>query len=158
MKTMKKKLMAFVTLAMAMAMMLGTGITSYAAGTQFVEGVIPTAVTPGGVIVYGCYYDDFPFAIYTTEFPEEYLRAIDAAGITNEMTEYEKCVRINNYLCEVAEYGQTETTFQTAFGVGDLLTIDQFLQSLRVTSSSGVGLLRNGKAVCSGYADAFQRA
>lgn len=83
MKTMRKKLMAFVTLAVAMAMMLGTGITSYAAGTQFVEGVIPTAVTPGGVTVYGCYYDDFPLAMYTVDFPEEYLLAIDAAGITN---------------------------------------------------------------------------
>lgn len=153
---MKKKLMALITFTMIVAMMFSTNITVHAAGTQFVEGVIPTAVTPGGVIVYGCYYDDFPFTIYTLDFPVEYLLAIDAAGITNEMTDYEKCVRINNYLCEVAEYGQADTTFLTMFTVGDLITLDQFLLSLRSTSVSGVGLLQNGKAVCSGYADAFQ--
>lgn len=153
---MKKKLMAFITFAMAMLMTMITNMTVYAAGTQFVEGVIPTAETPGGVTVYGCYYDDFPFTIYTLDFPEEYLLAIDAAGITNEMTDYEKCVRINNYLCAAAEYGQTEVTFQTAFAAGDLLTVEQILQSLRLTASSGVGLLRYGKAICSGYADAFQ--
>lgn len=156
MKTMKKKLMALITFAMAAAMMVSTNITACAAGAQFAEGLIPTAATPGGVIVYGCYYDDFPITIYTLDFPVEYLLAIDAAGITNEMTEYEKCVAVNNYLCEVAEYGDTEAAFQAAFNVGDQFTFDQFFQSLRSTSSSGAGLLRNGKAVCSGYADAFQ--
>lgn len=156
MKTMKKKLMALITFAMIAVMMVSTNITVNAAGTQFIEGVIPTAVTPGGVTVYGCYYDDFPITLYTLDFPEEYLLAIDAAGITNEMTEYEKCVAINNYLCEVAEYGMSETTMESAFASGGLFMVEQILSTFRSTSSSGVGLLRNGKAICSGYADAFQ--
>lgn len=47
--------------------------------------------TPNGVKI----YSDSP-----DEKWNEYITdAIDAAGITNEMTEYEKCVAINNYIC-----------------------------------------------------------
>lgn len=106
MKTMKKKLMTLVTSAIVMTMVLGTGITAYAAGDQSQNGRVPVAVAPGVIYAYGCYYDDFVrYPLYTTDFPVEYLLAIAAAGITNEMSDYDKCMRINNYLCINFECG-----------------------------------------------------
>ena len=161
MKNMKKKLMTLITSVMATVMVLGTSITANAAGVQFEEGLIPTGTTPGGVIVYGYYHDEYVpgFITQTGEFPQEYLLAIDAAGITNEMSAYEKCTRINDYLCAVAEYGRPEKMSQTGFTFNDTMTLDQLLMSMTSTDRTGnVGLdiLRYGKGVCCAYTDAFQ--
>lgn len=144
-------LMASVTTA---AMVFGMGITTYAAGDQSSNGKIPVCTTPGGVFIYGCYYDDFVrYPVYTTDFPEEYLLAIDAAGITNEMSDYEKCVRINDYLCRTVEYGFFDMPSpHMIVGADGILTV--------IGDNRGGGLgtdvLQHGIGVCSGYSDAFQ--
>lgn len=154
MKNMKKKLMTLITSAMVMVMAFSMGITAYAAGDQSSYGRIPVAVTPGGVFVYGCYYNDFvKYPIYTVDFPMEYLLAIDAAGITNEMSDYEKCVRVNDYLCRAFEYGFTEMPSpHMVVGADGVTTI------IGDNRAGGLGtdLLQYGKGVCSGYSDAFQ--
>ena len=147
MKNMKKKLMTLITSVMAIVMVFSTGLTAYAAGDQSSYGKVPVAVTPGGVFIYGCYYENMMlYPVYTVDFPMEYLLAIDAAGITNEMSDYEKCVRINDYLCRIAEYDYDNTLYETVDAAGTLM----------ITSSHGIDLLQYKKGVCSGYADAFQ--
>lgn len=151
MKTMKKKLMTLITSVMTLIMVFGSGITIYAMGDQSKDGRVPVAVTPGGVSIYGCYYvgngSDF-LSVHTVDFPVEYLLAIDAAGITNEMSDYEKCVRINDYLCAVAEYGRPEVSWTSVRYDGTVIMYG--------AEGVGLSLLQYGKGVCAGYSDAFQ--
>lgn len=145
---MKMKLKTLACLTACVTMMFGTSLTACAAP---VADATPTGVTPNGVIVYDYYVNDLTGAYEA--YPAEYLLAIDAAGITNEMTDYEKCVRINNYLCAVLEYGSTggfEAYKDRA------LTREEVLASFSAMSSKGIGALKTGKAICSGYTDAFQ--
>lgn len=116
--------------------------TNAAATNEHGTDSIPTGMTPGGVIVYGYYHDDSKFwsAACTEEYPQEYLLAIDAAGITNEMSDYEKCVCINNYLCAITEYGYAETQDSRLIPYGVI----------------GLDIFQYGKGVCNAYADAFQ--
>ncbi len=104
-----------------------------------IRGVTPeimntvTQTTPGGINIYG-YQPGYGVNPITGEFlchqwAPEYLTAIDAMGVTNEMSQYDKCVTIANYLCEVLEYGG-----------------GQF----------GQIALAEGGAACGGYANAFQ--
>lgn len=155
MKNIKKRLMTLAASVTAAAIIFGTGITAYAMGDQSQYGKeVPSGVTPGGVLVYGCYYDDFvEFPVYTTKFPVEYLLAIDAAGITNEMSDYEKCVHVNDYLCKIAEYGFVELS--SAKEIIDAAGIPHTIGDNR-TGGFGTDIFQYGKAVCSGYADAFQ--
>ena len=76
-----------------------------------------------------------------------------AAGITNEMSDYEKCVRVNDYLCKTFEYGFTEMQLPYMIvGADGILTIigDNRAGGLKTD------LFQYGKGVCSDYADAFQ--
>lgn len=151
---MKKKLLTLIISVMATAAVFGTGITAHAAGDQSKDGKVPVAVTPGGVFVYGCYYDDFTkYPVYTTDFLVEYLLAIDAAGITNEMSDYEKCVRINDYLCKTVKYGTFEmpSPHMIVDAAGTVTVIGD-----NRGGGLGTDLLQHGIGVCSGYADAFQ--
>lgn len=95
------------------------GMTYYQSGT-----------TPNGVMIWDT---SVPYG-----WKDYIINAIDAAGITNEMTEYEKCVAINNYICSVVEYG--ETTIGAEW----------------FTSESSDYCLVLGRGICLGYADAFQ--
>lgn len=68
----------------------------------------------------------------------DYLtNAIDTAGITNEMTEYEKCVAINQYLCDYVS-GTEESH-----------------GPLEYSEASDYCIVL-GSGTCWGYADAFQ--
>lgn len=61
-------------------------------------------LTPNGVYLYWPKNADGSCGYYT---PEQYAllkAAIDAAGITNGMSQYDKCVAINNYICGVFDY------------------------------------------------------
>lgn len=61
-------------------------------------------LTPNGIYLYWPKDADGSCNDYT---PEQYAllkAAIDAAGITNEMSQYDKCVAINNYICSVFDY------------------------------------------------------
>lgn len=71
-------------------------------------------------------------------WPQYLLDAIDAAGITTSMSDYDKCVAFNNYLCSTVSYGEINT--------------DDFYKS----QHSMYGALVSKTAMCLGYADAFQ--
>lgn len=88
-----------------------------------------SGVTPGGVPVYGYWYD-----IYTPNQVALLYNAIDAAGITNEMSQYDKCVAINNYVCSAFVYDSRDNMYPDG-----LIT----LQGTR-------------HAVCSNYADLYR--
>lgn len=157
--------------SMAMVMVFGTGITAHAEGDWYADGR-SSGMTPGGVIIYGCYYDD---GQYMENFPVEYLLAIDAAGITNEMSDYEKCVRINNYLCAVADPGYPDVPPRESATIDDA-TIEKKFNEAETTEDffafmnemmdtyhavvpighKGLDLLQYGKGVCQAYSDAFQ--
>lgn len=163
---MRNVLTTLIASSMAMAMVLGTSITAHAGGDQYADRR-STNMTPGGVTIYGCYNEGNN---YTEDFPVEYLLAIDAAGITDEMSDYEKCVRVNNYLCAVAEYGSPDVTSRNDGMINDatldkmfseIETADDFIAfldaaTLAITPECGIDLIRYGKGYCQAYADAFQ--
>ena len=93
-----------------------------------------TGITPGGVPVYGAWSTS-----YTPEQVALLYNAIDAAGITNEMSQYDKCVAINNYVCAVMTYTQSSKD-NPAFGTGDGLCV----------------LQGGGRGMCIHYADLYQ--
>lgn len=61
-------------------------------------------LTPNGVYLYWRKNADGGCNGYTAEQYALLKAAIDAAGITNEMSQYDKCVAINNYICSVFDY------------------------------------------------------
>ena len=82
--------------------------------------------TPKGLKMWRLDYD-------TGEFPEFLVTAYDATGITNDMSDYDKAVAINNYICKVVEYGYGQVDDRA-------LTAE---------------CLDYGYAICVGYANAF---
>lgn len=88
--------------------------------------------TPGGVYVYW-----YPNELYTDEQIALLYGAIDAAGITNEMSKYDKAVAINNYVCSVLAYDAARGS--------------------RIPYADGlIALQMGGSAICSVYADLYQ--
>lgn len=67
------------------------------------------------------------------DFPDFLIAAYDATGITNDMSDYDKAVAINNYICKVVEYGYGQVDDRA-------LTAE---------------CLDYGYAICVGYANAF---
>lgn len=63
------------------------------------------------------------------------VAAYDATGITNDMSDYDKAVAINNYICRVVDYDNS---------------IGADLQT-----SVTAGCLKTGGAICTGYSHAF---
>ncbi len=104
---------------------LPTYIKTTDAGVLEVSGT-----TPNGVCVYGQWLPDR----YTPEQIALLYNAIDAAGITNEMSQYDKCIAINNYICAAFTYGAAE------YHLSDGL----------------IGLQMGGIGVCNHYADLYQ--
>lgn len=89
-----------------------------------------TGITPGGIYVYGNWG-----SIYTPEQIALLYSIIDASGITNEMSKYDKAVLLNNAECAVLYYSD----FQFApFGDG------------LIAAQMGAG------TVCGEYADLYQ--
>lgn len=62
-----------------------------------------TGVTPGGIWVYGNLQ-----TLYTPEQIALLYSVIDSAGITNEMSQYDKAVALNNAQCAVMDYDITQ--------------------------------------------------
>lgn len=88
--------------------------------------------TPGGVYVYW-----YPNELYTDEQIALLYGAIDAAGITNEMSKYDKAVAINNYICSVFTY--------------------DLARGSRTPYTDGlIALQMGGSAMCSIYADLYE--
>lgn len=136
---MKRKFKTLIATAMVATMMIGTNMTACAAPDA--SWGAPTQVTPNGVLVYGEYTTDL-WGLNSMPYPAVYLNAIDAAGITNEMGDMEKCVRINNYICAVVTYEECED-FNTPEWAGRGLV-------------NGEYALTTGHGICMDYADAFQ--
>lgn len=111
-----------------------------------------TQVTPGGVNIYG--YEDLGITnpltgeIGSRDWPAIYVNAIDAAGITNEMSDYDKAVAIANYLCGALEYDHAHS------GIWE----EDKRESETVTGNATHGnvALAKGLGVCGHYADAFE--
>lgn len=73
---------------------------------------------------------------------KEYIKAaIEDAGITDDMSDYDKCVAINNYICSVVEYSSD---------TGNEIWMD--------SDKSGTSdyCLVLGYGNCAGYAEAFK--
>lgn len=89
-----------------------------------------SSVTPGGIYVYGVWDD-----IYTPEQVALLYSIIDASGITNEMSKYDKAVLLNNAECAVLYYKDGQ---KSMFGDG--------LYCVQM----------GGGATCQGYTDLYQ--
>lgn len=88
--------------------------------------------TPGGVYVYW-----YPNELYTDEQIALLYAAIDAAGITNEMSKYDKAVAINNYVCSALTYDMARGS--------------------RIPYADGlIALQMGGSAICEIYADLYE--
>ena len=83
--------------------------------------------TPNGLKIWCASWDT------DGSWPDYMIAAYDATGITNDMSDYDKAVAINNYICRVVDYAEV--------GVDD-----------RALYSA---CLAYGKATCPGYAHAF---
>ncbi len=123
----------------------GTVIANAVREGELIPGVTPeimnvvTQTTPGGINIYGYEptggVNPFTGELLCCQWHPEYLAAIDAMGITNEMSQYDKCVTVANYLCDHIEYATKDGQIGHQFG---------YLA------------LKDGTAVCGGYVDAFQ--
>lgn len=67
-------------------------------------------------------------------WPDYMINAYDATGVTDDMSDYDKAVAINNYICRVVDYAYEN-------GVED--------------KAAYSACLTYGKAICTGYAHAF---
>ena len=92
-----------------------------------------TGTTP----VNGVYTYINPATTYTPDQVALILNAIDAAGVTNEMSAYQKCDAINNYVVAIMDY--------------DMSTRPQ-----NPTGDGVIALQLGGRGVCMEYADLFQ--
>lgn len=108
-----------------------------------------TQVTPGGVNIYGyemtSHVDPMTRTRVSKEWSPVYIAAIDAAGITNEMSDYDKAVAIANYLCNALEYDHALAESESGLSYIEE-SIDQ----------NGDVALTKGSGVCGHYADAFE--
>lgn len=95
---------------------------TFSDGTTFVV----RGQTPGGLPIWYMQSDN-------GTWPDYMIAAYDATGITNDMSDYDKAVAINNYICRVVDYAE----------IGD---DDRALYC---------ACLSYGKAVCVGYSHAF---
>lgn len=84
--------------------------------------------TPNGLKIWCASWDT------EGSWPDYMIAAYDATGITNDMSDYDKAVAINNYICRVVDYAYEN-------GVDD--------------RAAYCACLSYGKAICTGYAHAF---
>lgn len=68
-------------------------------------------------------------------WPDWLIAAYDATGITNDMSDYDKVVAINNYICRVVDYA--------------------YENGVDMEETVGAKCLVSGKAICGGYSNAF---
>lgn len=94
------------------------------------------ALTPNGVYIYDGDWSGF----YTPEQIALLYAAIDAAGITNGMSKYDKAVAINNWVCAAMTYDHD--------GAGSGTTAPH--------QDGLIAIQMGGKGVCGEYADLFK--
>lgn len=105
--------------------------TTYAeTKTLFGETYYHSQTTNNGIYIYDTKPDG--------KWKDYILTAIDASGVTNDTSDYDKCVAFNNYICSVVEYG--------TMPIGTDISQSEFTDYCLVS----------GLAACQGYADAFQ--
>lgn len=99
----KTKLLCLIA---CLAMLTGSAFTVSAAEdlptwTRAHDGAVfkVESTTPAGNYVYGNWD-----SVYTPDQQAILFAAIDASGVTNGMSEYNKCVAFNNYICSVFNY------------------------------------------------------
>lgn len=183
---MKKRLMRLIAAAMMVCMMAGSMLTANAKeiagatylGIDFMDSPVaattPAAlartmtnaqvkatfpvhcVTPGGLNIYGWYYDDMNTGRMLPDIPAVYVKAIDETGVTNEMSDYEKCIAIINYLTPRMRYDRQAT---------DMAIINSINNNMPVPGLSGNGKiyswklgefsLLTGVGTCQSFSDAF---
>lgn len=90
---------------------------------------VPDTISPKGLQVWCLKGDE------GDTWPDYLIAAYDATGITNDMSDYQKAVAINNYICSVVSYE-------------DLVEGD-------TPAKISCECLIDGKANCKGYAHAF---
>lgn len=83
--------------------------------------------TPGGLTIWYMSDDN-------GTWPDYMINAYDATGVTDDMSDYDKAVAINNYICRVVDYAYES-------GAED--------------KAAYSACLTYGKAICTGYAHAF---
>lgn len=103
--------------------------------------------TPGGIWVYAdwskIYLDDQIAFLYAM---------IDNAGIKNEMSEYDKCVAINNYICGVMQYGGE----YAAVGKPNIIGKTNPDPAWYWPDDGLMAMFVTGGGVCADYADLFE--
>lgn len=107
---------------------------TFSDGSTFVA----RGTTPGGLTMWYTSTDN-------GTWPDYIIQAYDATGITDDMSDYDKAVAINNYLCRVLEYDHDAAIWkpgETHRGYSEITYSDR-------------RCLTTGKAICEGYADAF---
>lgn len=86
--------------------------------------------TPGGLEIWCASWD------VEGSWPDYLIAVYDACGITNEMSDYDKAVAINNYICRTVGYAYDTTGCDERIAYCACLTV--------------------GKADCMGYTHAFE--
>lgn len=149
---MKRKMTKLFALALSLTMLLGMNMT---ASAHWRDELPITGQTPNGVNYYG--YHSLYSVLDGIPHPQVYVDAIDAAGITNEMSDYDKCVAINNYLCNKLAYRNDSANVELYETLDDF---QRLIDKVGVTSpdtfvDTGKHALMHGAAICHGYTDAF---
>lgn len=99
---------------------------------------VARGTSPGGLTMWYCDWD-------TGTWPDYIVSAYDSCGVTNDMSDYDKAVAINNYLCRILEYDDNALVWEPGETHRDYSEI----------TYSDRRCITTGKAICEGYADAF---
>lgn len=147
-----------VCLIACLTMLIGSTFTVSAAGdlptwTRIYDGAVfeVETTTPAGNYVYGSWD-----GVYTPRQQAILFAAIDAAGITNEMSEYDKCVAINNYIRNVFEYRTWFTDEEIAQLDADMAVEKPGLTLNGLRTLEKVIDGKTAYIACGTYADLFQ--
>lgn len=138
------------------------GQTGYVSGKYLTDNTTPVpvstpATTPSatssetktfsnGVTFVNCGYTPNGLKIWCASWDtsgtwsDNMIAAYDAVGLTNDMSDYDKAVAINNYICRVVEY---DNDFYNG------------VVRYRPASEVGRNCLTSGRGMCGDYAEAF---
>lgn len=105
------------------------GTKTFSNGVTFVQ----CGTTPNGLNIW-CLDGD------TGSWSDDMITAYDATGITNDMSDYDKAVAINNYICKVVDY--------------DWDFYNGVVKS-KPASECGRHCVTSGRGICQDYAEAF---
>lgn len=147
-----------ICLIACLTMLIGSTFTVSAAGdlpawTRAYDGAVfhVTSTTPAGNYIYG-YWPQ-----YTPRQQAILFAAIDAAGVNNGMSQYEKCVAINNYICSVFDYRIWLTDEEIAqINADDAGLEEAWMKEDGLRTLEKIIDGKPAYIACSAYADLFQ--